>query len=114
MRWIGYAVGALAAAYLLNLVAFFMLLHGLEYHASSFRHAVADVGVVIPPGTALSRDKIDLFVTGTFAGELLYSPSSHSANARPADADSPSGTRHSREIALSPAMSASSGRLTPD
>ncbi|MFZ0583025.1 MAG: hypothetical protein WAN72_00345 [Candidatus Acidiferrales bacterium] len=74
MRWIGYAVGALAAAYLLNLVAFFMLLHGLEYHASSFRHAVADVGVVILyPGTALSRDKIDPFVTGTFAwGAVIF------------------------------------------
>jgi len=68
MRWIGYAVGALAAANLLNLVAFFMLLYGLQYHAGSFRHAVADVGVVILyPGTALSRDKIDPFVTGTFA-----------------------------------------------
>jgi len=44
MRWIGYAAGALAAAYLLNLVAFTMLLYGLEYHANPFRHAVADVG----------------------------------------------------------------------
>lgn len=68
MRWVGYAAGSLAAAYLLNFVAFFMLLYGLEYHASSFRHAVADVGVVILyPGTALSRDKIDPFVTGTIA-----------------------------------------------
>ena len=74
MRWIGYAVGALAAAYLLNLVAFFMLLYGLEYHASSFRHAVANVGVVILyPGTALSRDKIDPVVTGTFAwGVVIF------------------------------------------
>ena len=74
MRWIGYAAGALAAAYLLNLVASFMLLYGLEYHASSFRHAVADVGVVILfPGTALSRDKIDPFVTGTFAwGVVIF------------------------------------------
>ena len=68
MRWIGYAAGALAGAFLLNLVAWSMLLYGLEYHASSFRHAVADVGVVILyPGTALSRDKIDPFVTGTIA-----------------------------------------------
>ena len=44
MRWIGYAAGALAGAFLLNLLAFSMLLYGLEYHASSFRHAVADVG----------------------------------------------------------------------
>ena len=74
MRWIGYAVGALAAAYLLNLVAFFMLLYGLEYHASSFRHAVADVGVVILyPGTTLSRHKIDPFVTGTLAwGVVIF------------------------------------------
>jgi hypothetical protein len=74
MRWIGYAVGALAAAYLLNLVAFFMLLYGLEYHASSFRHAVADVGLVILyPGTALSRDRIDPTVTGTFAwGVVIF------------------------------------------
>lgn len=74
MRWIGYAAGALAAAYLLNLVAFIMLLYGLEYHASSFRHAVAAVGVVILyPGTALSRDKIDPFVPGTFAwGVVIF------------------------------------------
>src|SRR4029077_15651874 len=74
MRWIGYAAGALAAAYLLNLVTFFMLLYGLEYHASSFRHAVADVGVgILFPGTALSRDKIDPFSTGTFAwGVVIF------------------------------------------
>jgi hypothetical protein len=74
MRWIGYATGALAVAYLSNLVAFFMLLYGLEYHASSFRHAGADVGVVILfPGTALSRDNIDPFVTGTFAwGVVIF------------------------------------------
>ena len=114
MRWIGHAAGALAAAYLLNFVAFFMLVYGLEYHASSIRHAVADVGVVILyPGTALSRDKIDPFVTGTFAWGLSYSPSSHSANARPADADSPNGTRHRLEIPSSPEISPSSGRLTP-
>jgi hypothetical protein len=74
MRWIGYAVGALAAAYLLNLVAFFVMLYGLEYHTSSFRHAVADVGVVILyPGTALSRHWIDPFVTGTVAwGVVIF------------------------------------------
>jgi hypothetical protein len=75
MRWIGYAAGALAGAFLLNLVAFSMLLYGLEYHASSFRHAVAGVGVVILyPGTALSlSDKIDPFVTGTFAwGVVIF------------------------------------------
>ena len=75
MRWIGYAAGALAGAFLLNLVAFSMLLYGLEYHASSFRHAVADVGgVILYPGTALSpSDKIDPFVTGTFAwGVVIF------------------------------------------
>ena len=74
MRWVGYAAGSLAAAYLLNLVAFFMLLYGLEYHNSSFRHAVADVGVLILyPGTALFRDKIDPFVTGTIAwGVVIF------------------------------------------
>jgi hypothetical protein len=72
MKWIGYAVGALAAAYLLNLVAFSMLLYGLEYHASSFRHAIADVGVVILyPGTVLSRDKVDPLVTGTLAWGIV-------------------------------------------
>lgn len=55
MRWIGYAAGALTGAFLLNLVAFSMLLYGLEYHASSFRHAVAYVGgVILYPGIALS------------------------------------------------------------
>ena len=74
MRWVGFAAGSLAAAYLLNFVAFFMLLYGLEYQASSFRHAVADVGVVILyPGTALSRDKIDPFVTGTIVwGVVIF------------------------------------------
>jgi hypothetical protein len=74
MRWIGYAVGALAAAYLLNLIAFIMLLYGLGYHLSSFHHAVADVGVVILyPGIALSLEKIDPFVTGTFAwGVVIF------------------------------------------
>jgi hypothetical protein len=74
MRWIGYAAGALAGAYLLNLVGFFMLLYGLGYDLSSFRHAIADVGVVILyPGTTLSRDKIDPFVTGTFAwGVVIF------------------------------------------
>jgi hypothetical protein len=69
MRWVAYAVGALAAAFLLNLVGFSMLLYGLEYHASSFRHAVANVGVVILyPGSVLSSaHKIDPFVTGTIA-----------------------------------------------
>jgi len=53
MRWIGYAAGALAGAFLLNLVAWSLLLYGLEYNASSFRHAVADVGVIILyPATA--------------------------------------------------------------
>ena len=75
MRWIGYAAGALIGAFLLNLAAFSMLLYGLEYHASSFRHAVADVGgVILYPGTALSpSDKIDPFVTGTFAwGVVIF------------------------------------------
>jgi hypothetical protein len=74
MRWIGYAAGALTGAFLLNLVAFSMLSYGLEYHASSFRHAVADVGVVLLyPGTALSRDKIDPFVTGTIGwGVVIF------------------------------------------
>ena len=72
MRWIGYAAGALTGAFLLNLVAFSMLLYGLEYHASSFRHAVAHVGgVILYPGTALSLEKIDPFVTGTFAWGLV-------------------------------------------
>lgn len=66
MRWIVYAAGALAAAYLINLVGFLMLLYGMEYCASSFRHAVAGVGVVLLyPGSALSRDKIDPFIVGT-------------------------------------------------
>jgi hypothetical protein len=75
MRWIGYAAGALTGAFLLNLVAFSMLLYGLEYHASAFRHAVADVGVVILyPATALSPlDKIDPFVTGTFVWGVVIS-----------------------------------------
>ncbi|HEX6502427.1 MAG TPA: hypothetical protein VF011_04215 [Terriglobales bacterium] len=75
MRWIRYAAGALATAFLLNLVAFSMLLYGLEYHASSFRHAVADVGAaILYPGSALSPlGKIDPFVTGTFAwGVVLF------------------------------------------
>jgi hypothetical protein len=75
MRWIGYAAGAMAGAFLLNLVAFSMLLYGLEYHASSFRHAVADVAVVILyPATAFSSSgKIDPFVTGTFAwGVVIF------------------------------------------
>jgi len=75
MRWIAYTAVALAAAFLLNLAAFSMLLYGLEYHASSFRHAAADVGVVILyPGTALSSSgKIDPFITGTFAwGVVIF------------------------------------------
>jgi hypothetical protein len=75
MRWVAYAAGALATAFLLNLVGFGMLWYGLEYHASSFRHAVANVGVVILyPATVLSpTDKIDQFVTGTFAwGVVLF------------------------------------------
>jgi len=53
MRWIGYTAGALIGAFLLNLAAFSMLLYGLEYHASSFRHAVAYVGgVILYPGIA--------------------------------------------------------------
>jgi hypothetical protein len=75
MRWVAYTAGALAAAFLLNLVAFSMMLYGLEYHASSFRHAVANVGVVILyPATALSPShKIDPFVTGTFAwGVVIF------------------------------------------
>jgi hypothetical protein len=73
MRWFGYAAGALAGAFLLNLVAWCMLLYGLEYHASSFRHAVADVGVVILyPATAFSLPgKIDPLVTGTFAWGIV-------------------------------------------
>jgi hypothetical protein len=73
MRWIGYAAGALAAAFLLNVVAFSMLLYGLEYNASPFRHAVADVGVVILyPANALSPpDKIDPLVAGTCAWGLV-------------------------------------------
>ena len=75
MRWIGYAAGALAGAFLLNLVAWSMLLFGLEYHASSFRHAVADVGVVILyPATAFaSSGMIDPLVEGTFAwGVVIF------------------------------------------
>lgn len=75
MRWIAYVGVALAAAFLLNLGAFSMLLYGLEYHASSFRHAVADVGgVILYPGTALSSSgKIDPFITGTFAwGVVIF------------------------------------------
>ena len=75
MRWIGYAAGALAGAFLLNLVAWSMLLYGLEYNASSFRHAVADVGVVILyPATALSSSgKIDPLITGTLAWGVVIS-----------------------------------------
>ena len=75
MRWVAYAVRSLATAFLLNLVAFSMLLYGLEYHASSFRHAVANIGaVMLYSGTALSpTDKIDTFVTGTFAwGVVIF------------------------------------------
>jgi len=75
MRWIGYAAGALAGAFLLNLVAWSMLLYGLEYNASSFRHAVADVGVIILyPATAFSLPgKMDPLVTGTFAwGVVIF------------------------------------------
>ena len=74
MRWIGYAVGALAGAFLLNLVGFFMLLYGLGYHLSAFHHAVATVGVVILyPGIALSLYKIDPFVPGTFVwGVVIF------------------------------------------
>ena len=74
MRWIAYAGVALAAAFLLNLVAFSMLLYGLEYHASSFRHAVADVGgAILYPGTALSSSGIDPFIPGTFAwGVVIF------------------------------------------
>jgi hypothetical protein len=113
MRWIGYAAGALAGAFLLNLVAFSMLLYGLEYHASSFRHAVADVGIVILyPGIALSLEKIDPFVTGTFAwGVVIFAFLAW--RERNASRRRLSATRHCREIALSPAISPSSGRLTP-
>ena len=75
MRWIGYAAGALAGAFLLNLVAWSLLLYGLEYNASSFRHAVADVGVIILyPATAFSLPgKMDPLVTGTFTwGVVIF------------------------------------------
>jgi len=75
MRWVAYAAGALAAAFLLNLGAFSMMLYGLEYHGRSFRHAVASVGVVmLYPATALSPShKIDPFITGTLAwGVVIF------------------------------------------
>jgi uncharacterized membrane protein len=74
IRWIGYAAGALAAAFVLNFIAFCLLLYGLDYNASPFRHAVAGVGsVILYPGIVLSLDKLDPFVMGSFTwGVVIF------------------------------------------
>ncbi len=71
MKWVGYAAGALVTSFLLNLVAFSMLLYGMDYHASAFRYAVADLGaVILYPGSALSPSgKIEPLVTAPVLGE---------------------------------------------